>query len=188
MNVIQECAQLFARQQCSRHPRPEFRWRRHQWVPLFSTLSLRALVNAALVLWDFALRDPVANSHEQIYGVAVIQERISGVRKNTLLVLRKSRGVNSANCQRMFCGPTPLASGVRTQEPLLTFWQAALALSSGVRCPDASGTLLRDASLIAAECSAPQCPLANPSTSRRTLISRHGLGLMACGTTRTATN
>ena len=78
MNVIQECAQLFARQQCSRHfldLNSDGEQKRHQWVPLFSTLSLRALVNAALVLWDFALRDPVANSHEQIYGVAVVQER-----------------------------------------------------------------------------------------------------------------
>ena len=35
--------------------------------------------------------------------------QVSGIRRCTLLVRRKSRGVSSADCQRMFCGPTPLA-------------------------------------------------------------------------------
>ena len=36
----------------------------------------------------------------------------------------------------------------RDTSPTLTFWQAALALCSGVRCPDVSGARLRNASLV----------------------------------------
>ena len=75
------------------------------------------------LLWNFALREPVAYGHQHLWRRCRPRE-VSGVRKCTLLVPRKNREVRSANCRR--CPAVQLHWRLRLK--LKSFWWQLSAL------------------------------------------------------------